>query len=96
MGGGEGKAPSPVTGSLRRFQEENESANCTVLSSYGAVCNFVRRMMLYQPPLPLTWMHAPLNYNFSILCPGKALKNVIDYVKDNISLSYEIDIKSHQ
>ena len=33
MGGGtESKAPSPMTGSLRRFQEENESANGTVLS----------------------------------------------------------------
>ena len=27
-----GKAPFPVTGSLRRFQGENESVNCTVLS----------------------------------------------------------------
>ena len=27
-----GTAPSSVTGSLRRIQEENESANCTVLS----------------------------------------------------------------
>ena len=35
MGGREGcggKAPFPVTGSLRRFQGENESVNCTVLS----------------------------------------------------------------
>ena len=32
----------------------------------------------------------PLNYPFSILCSGKALKDVIDYVKDTISLSYEI------
>ena len=31
-GGGGGKAPFPVTDSLRRFQGENESVNCTVLS----------------------------------------------------------------
>ena len=35
-------------------------------------------------------MYAPLNYPFSIPCSGKALKDVIDYVKDTISLSYEI------
>ena len=31
-GGGGGKAPFPVTGSLRRFWGENESVTCTVLS----------------------------------------------------------------
>ena len=31
-GRGGGKAPSPMNGSLRRFQKENENANCTVLS----------------------------------------------------------------
>ena len=55
------KASSRVTGSLRRFQEENESANCTVLSerkkkikamlhiffSYGAVGNFMEGTVLY-------------------------------------------------
>ena len=40
-------------------------------------------------PLP-SWIHVPLNYPFSILCSGKALKDVIDYVKDTISLSHEI------
>ena len=41
------------------------------------------------PPLP-SWIHVPLNYPFSILCSGKALKYVIDYVKDTISLSHKI------
>ena len=36
-------------------------------------------------------MHAPLNYPFSILFSGKALKGVTDYVKDTVSLSYKID-----
>ena len=36
------------------------------------------------------WTHAPLNYSFSVLCSRTALKDVIDYVKDTISLSYEI------
>ena len=31
-GGSGGKALFPVTGSLRHFQGENESVNCTVLS----------------------------------------------------------------
>ena len=42
------------------------------------------------PPLFLHWMHALLNYAFSILFSGKTLKDVIDYVKDTILLSYEI------
>ena len=41
------------------------------------------------PPSP-SWMHGLLNYPFSILCSVKALKDVINYVKDTISLSYEI------
>ena len=103
MGGGrESKAPSPMTGSLRRFQEENESTNGTVLSekknwytllkgllqisfSYGAASNFVRGAVLYPP-----WIHALLNYPFSVLGSGKALKDVIDFVKDTKSLSYDI------
>ena len=38
----------------------------------------------------LSLMDAPLNYPFSILGSGKAMKDVIDYVKDTISLSYNI------
>ena len=37
-------------------------------------------------------MHTPLNYPFSVLCSRTALKDVIDYIKDTISLSYEIGI----
>ena len=41
------------------------------------------------PPMD-AWMHTPLNYPFFIIFAGKALKDVIDYVKDIASLSYEI------
>ena len=44
----------------------------------------------YPPPPTLPWMHTPLNYLFSILCSGKALRDVTDYVNDSISQSYEI------
>ena len=36
-----------------------------------------------------SWMHAPLNYPFSILFSGKALKDVIDF-EEHYIISYEI------
>ena len=55
--------------------------------SYESVGNFVRGMLFNLPP---NGYMPPLNYPFSILCSGKALKDVIDYVKDTISLSYKV------
>ena len=48
-----------------------------------------KQYFIYLAPFPL-WMHGPLKYSISILCSVKALKDVIDYVKDTISLSYVI------
>ena len=59
------------------------------LFSFEAVGNFCESRCFTPDPRP-RWMHAPLNYPFSNLCSGKPPKDVIDYVKDTISLSYEI------
>ena len=98
-----GKAPYPVTGSLRSFQEKNESANYIVLSrrKICAHCLKIYCIFPFLTELPSILckgccfnspprMHAPLNYTFSLLRSGKALKDVIDYVKDTTSLSYKI------